>query len=84
MLTCELRCSSTHKCDETCSVDDASAGMQTLGLIDGVLAHGEDSVLAPPPDAFHVDLHRQIPYALLGVERIVVCGVHDARVVELE
>lgn len=39
-------------------------------------------MLAPPPHALDVDAHGQIPDPLLGVHRIVVVGVHDARVVE--
>lgn len=58
--------------------------MQSLAFIDRVLAHSQDGVFASPPDTLQVDLHSQIPDTLLGVERIVVIGMHNAGIVELQ
>ena len=64
--------------DKARGVDDAATDMEALGLVRGVLAHREDRVLAPPPHALEVNLHREVPNLLLGVERVVVRRVHDA------
>ena len=67
-----------HDRNEACGVDNAPAGVQSKGLVDRVLAHREDRVLASPPDALDIDLHREVPDALLGIKRVVVLGMHDA------
>lgn len=77
-LTGQLRCRSTHQSHETCRVDDASTSMEPLGLVCGVLPHSEDSVLATPPHTLQVDVHSQVPDALLGVQRVIVGRVHDS------
>lgn len=52
--------------------------MKTLGLVYRVVAHSEDGVLAAPPHTLDVNRVSQVPDFLLGIERIVVGGVHDA------
>lgn len=81
--TSQLGRRGAHESDEARGVDDAAAHAEALALVGGVLAHREDRVLAPPPHALDVDVHGQIPDALLRVERVVVVGVHDPGVVEL-
>lgn len=76
--TCQLGRRRAHERNEARGVDDASAGVEALRLVRRVRAHGDDGVLAAPPHALHVNLHREIPDTLLGVERVVVRRVHDA------
>lgn len=64
-------------------VDDGAADVEVLGLVGGVVAHGDDGVLAAVPNALDVDGLGEVPDLFLGVERVVVGGVHDAGVVEL-
>ena len=78
-----MRRGGSHEGDEAGSVDDAPAGVEAFGWVFGILAHGEDGVLAAPPHALEVNIHSQIPDALLGVQRVVVRRVHDSRIVEL-
>lgn len=47
---------------------------------EGTERTGDDSVLATPPDSFHVNLLGKIPNALLGVQGVVVLRVHDTSV----
>jgi hypothetical protein len=75
-LTCQLWCSGAHQRNKTSSINDASAGMQSLCSIGWILPHGEDCVFAAPPDTFKVDRHRQVPDLLVGVERVVVSWMH--------
>jgi hypothetical protein len=49
------------------SVDNTSSDMKTLCFIRRVLPHRKDGVLAAPPDALDVDLHRKIPDMLFGL-----------------
>lgn len=72
---CELRGGGTHQGDEAGHVDDAAALLV-------VAAHAQHGVLAAVPDALDVDGLRQIPDLVRRVDRVVVLGVHDARVVE--
>lgn len=81
--TCKLGSCRTHESNEARGIDDASTSVKALGLIDGVCAHGEDGVLAAPPDAFDVDLHRKVPDLLLSVESVIIRGMHDPCIVEL-
>ncbi len=76
-LTSQLWRRGTHQRHEACRIDDAPARAQSLGLVRRIVAHREDSVLAAPPHALEIDLHRQIPDLLLRVQRVVVRRVHD-------
>lgn len=71
----QLRCSRPDKRNNRRSVDD-----RPLGLV--VSPQRKDGVLATKPDALDVDVLRQIPDVLGGVDRVVVAGVHDASIVE--
>ena len=82
-LTSKLRCSRTHERHETRRVDDASASLEALLCVHGVVLHRNDGVFAAPPDAFEVDLHRQVPDFLLRVQRVIVFRVHNTSVIEL-
>ena len=75
-LTRKLGSRGAHRGYKTCRVDNTSTGMQALRLVRWVFAHCEYRILAPPPDPFGIDLHSQIPDALLCVECIVVGRMH--------
>lgn len=75
--TCQLGGSSTKQRDKAGSVDDGSTSMQAFLWVGSVLSHSDDGVFATPPNTFQVDLHREVPNLLLGVECVVVCGVHN-------
>lgn len=67
LLTSKLGCRRAPEGNEARGVDDTASGAEALALICGVLAHREDRVLAPPPHALDVDVHREVPYPLLRV-----------------
>lgn len=75
--TSKLWGGSTHQCYEAGCVDDATASVQALGLVGRVIAHSEDGVFATPPHTLQVDGHGEIPDALLCVECVIVCWMHD-------
>lgn len=79
----DLRGGSAHDGYKGGGVDDGAADVEVLGLVGGVVAHGDDGVLAAVPDALDVDGLGEVPDLFFGVERVVVGGVHDAGVVEL-
>ena len=59
----ELRGGGADESDDRGGVDDAAALL-------GVLAHGEDGVLAAEPDALDVDVLGQVPDLLGGVDGV--------------
>ena len=69
----ELWCGCPEQGDEGCRVDDAAAA--------GPL-QSRDAVFATEEDAFHIDLHGEIPDGFAGVDGVIVIGVADAGVVE--
>ena len=79
----DLRGGSAHDGDKRSSVNDRTADVKVLGLVGRVVAHGEDGMLAAVPDALDVDGLGEVPDLFLGVERVVISGVHNTGVVEL-
>lgn len=47
------------------------------------LLHGQDSILASKPDTLDIDILSEVPDLLLGIDGVVISGVHDTGVVEL-
>lgn len=50
---------------------------------DAHLLHGQDSILASKPDALDIDILSEVPDLLLGIDGVVISGVHNTSVVEL-
>lgn len=82
--TCQLGRSSTHDCDKARGVYDTPTLSQTLLRISLILPHGKDGVFRSPPDALEVYLHGEIPDLFFRIQGVVVFGVHDPSVVELQ
>lgn len=76
--TSKLRSSSTQQGNKAGGVDDAASGVKALGRVRGVVTHREDGVLTTPPDTLEVDVHGKVPDTLLGVESVVIFGMHNA------
>ena len=76
--TSELRRRSAHEGYKARGIDDTASLVEALGGIYGIVSHGDDGVLAPPPDALEVDLHSEVPDAFFRVERGRVMGMHDS------
>lgn len=47
------------------------------------LLHGQDSILASKPDTLDIDILSEVPDLFLGIDGVVISGMHDTGVVEL-
>jgi hypothetical protein len=68
-----LGCRRTQHCDKRRGVDDGT----TPGT-----AECRNPVFAAEKNSFQIDGQRQFPNILLGVDGIVVLGMHDSSIVE--
>src|ERR1700726_3992816 len=66
-LTGKLGRRCTHQGHKAGGVDYASSSVKTASFIRRVLSHCLDSIFTTPPDAFQINLHRQIPDAFFRV-----------------